>query len=74
MFFVDHAAEEEARCHSFQAGLPTRTQASGEHRAAVANLNAPPPLPPEKVVPDGAGGNIRSGEDAAAQGNVGTPD
>ena len=48
---------------------PTRTQASGECRAAAANQNAPPPLLPEKVVPDGVGGNIRSGKDAAVQGN-----
>ena len=68
-FFADHAAEEEARRRGIQAGLPHATQASGERHAAATNQGAPPPPLPEKVVPDGAGGNIRSGEDVAAQGN-----
>ena len=40
---------------------PSRSQATGERRAAAANWASPPP-PLEKDAPGGAGGSTRSGE------------
>ena len=50
---------------------PTCSQASVERHATAANQNSPPPPPPEKEAPDGAGGNIRSGEDGGVEKSVG---